>query len=353
MIRNLLASTAIATLIAAGAYAPAFAQTVEPMPGEQTMAPNVIHSEDNLASRIIGQRVYNSAGEDAENIGSVKDIVISANGEVEAIVIGVGGFLGIGQKDVALEYDLAEWVERDGDRWLVVSTNREALEALPEFDTAAYRPLPADTQVGNTTPATAEDLGIAAAPAATDAAPVDDMAAAPADDTGAVPGDTAATTGDMSTEPAGNMAAAPADDITAPADDMAAAPADDVMTDDTQTSAIDRSALSDVTGQVSADELIGTTVYGANDENVGSINDVILSDDGTVEAVIIDVGGFLGIGAKPVAVSMDNLAFLRDGDGSTYLYTQFTRDQLEAHPEYDASSFAQNRDGQLLVVPAQ
>src|SRR5690606_6248056 len=104
MIRNLLASTAIATLIATGAYA----QTAPaPAPVEQA-APQVKHAEGHLASNLIGETVYSSAGDDAEDIGSGNDLVISPEGDVEAIVVGVGGFLGIGQKNVALEYNLVE-----------------------------------------------------------------------------------------------------------------------------------------------------------------------------------------------------------------------------------------------------
>ena len=55
-----------------------------------------------------------------------------------------------------------------------------------------------------------------------------------------------------------------------------------------------------------AEELVGTTVYGANDENVGGIGDIALTQDGKVDAVIIDVGGFLGVGEKPVAVGFDS-----------------------------------------------
>lgn len=341
MIRNLLATTAIATLVATGAYAQTTTEPAPMAPTEQA-APQVKHAEGHLASNIIGQTVYSSSADDAENIGSVNDLVLSPEGDVEAIVVGVGGFLGLGQKNVALEYDLIEWTERDGNEWLVVQTNREALEALPDFDTAAYEPQAADAEVGNTTPATAEELAAAPAPAADDAAaPADDMAAAPAPTEEAAPAD--------------GMAAAPADEA-APADDMAAAPAEEpaMGTDETETSAIDRSTLTDVeeTG-LSADELIGTTVYGANDENVGSISDVILTGDNATDAVIIDVGGFLGIGSKSVAVDMDNLAFLSDADGNYYLYTQFTQEQLEAQPEYDEATFAENRDDQLIVVPAQ
>lgn len=364
MIRNLLATTAIATLIATGAYAQTTAPASTTAPMEQ-VAPNVKQAEGHLASNIIGETVYSSSTDDAENIGEVNDLVLSPEGDVEAIVVGVGGFLGIGQKNVALEYDLVEWVERDGNEWLVVETNRESLEALEEFDTAAFEPRPADTQAGNTRPATAEDLGAVAKTEDAAAAPADGqadgMAAAPAD------GDSMVKTGDdMAAAPAGSDADAGTRDRLAADDqagmqkndDMAAVPAeDDAMTetDDTRTSAIDRSSLTDVEeGGLSADNLIGTTVYGANDENVGEIGDVILSSDGAkVEAVTIDVGGFLGIGEKQVAVSMENLTFMQDENGQMYLYTQFTQEQLEAQPAYDETTYAEARDDQLMIVPAQ
>ena len=97
-----------------------------------------------------------------------------------------------------------------------------------------------------------------------------------------------------------------------------------------------------------AEELVGTTVYGANDENIGEISDIVLNKDGKVDAVIIDVGGFLGIGEKPVAVGFDNLAFMADKDGKKYLYTNFSKEQLDKQPAYDDKSFAEKRDEQLL-----
>lgn len=411
MIRNLLATTAIATLVATGA---AMAQTTTPpaTTAPTQAAPQVKHAEGHLASNLIGETVYNGTGEDAENIGEVNDLVLNNEGQVQAIVVGVGGFLGIGEKNVALEYNLVEWAEMDGDEYMVVETTREALEAQEEFDVAAFEPQPADAQVGNTKPATADDLAAApaagaeggeaatddmAAAPADDGAATDDMAAAPADDSAAAPAEeeTAAAPAEeapaddmAATEeeaPADDMAAAPADDGAAatteedtaaapaeeaPADDMAAAPADDgaateedtaaapaedgAATDETQTAAIDRSTLSEVqTGDISAEEFVGTTVYGANDETIGEIGDVILSEDGNVEAVIVDVGGFLGVGEKQVAVSMENLAFLSDEDGSMYLYTQFTQEQLDAQPAYDESTYAENSQDQLLVAPAE
>lgn len=294
MMRKFLATTAIVTLMATGG---AFAQTA-PATATATgqVTPQVIHADGHLASDIIGQTVYSGTGDEAKNIGKISDIVLSPSGEAEAAVIGVGGFLGIGKKDVAIEYELLHWADRDGSRYLVVETTREALEALPVFDVAAYRPMPADAEIGNTIPATGTQIGAATPPDGQNGTGVD-------------------------------------------------------AADDTHTAAIDRSGMTEVlAADISADHLIGATIYGANDEKVGSIADVVLSTDGLVDAVTVDVGGFLGIGAKEVALDLDNLIFMRDGN-DLYLYTALTKAQLEAQPAYDASTFAESRDQQLLVIP--
>ena len=51
-------------------------------------------------------------------------------------------------------------------------------------------------------------------------------------------------------------------------------------------------------------------------------------------AAIIDVGGFLGIGAKPVAVPLTDLEFMRDEDGEVHAVTTWTKDQLKDMPEH-------------------
>ena len=86
-------------------------------------------------------------------------------------------------------------------------------------------------------------------------------------------------------------------------------------------------------------------------KSYGEIGDIVLGQDGQIDAFIIDVGGFLGIGEKEVAVGMDQLEFLTDEDGNRYLYTNFTEEQLEAQPAYDEGSYAERRDEMRLVVP--
>ncbi|MCO6386318.1 PRC-barrel domain-containing protein [Aliihoeflea sp. 40Bstr573] len=368
MIRTLLATTAIATLLSTGAFAqttapattdPATAPATEAAPADAAETPGPEPVEGHLASNIIGEDVYNGVADDAESIGTVNDIVLGADGQAALVVVGVGGFLGLGEKDVALEYESLEWAQReDGSTWLIASTTREQLEQQEAFDRDAYDPDDADSMAA-TGAATGGAAATATAPADDDAA---DTAGEMADDAGdsiaetaddaedAMTDDTAATDDAAQTD---GMAAAPADgeddaamtDDTAMDDDAAAA-------DGTATAAIDRTTLTEVDAAgLSADDLIGTTVYGANDENVGSIEDVILDGD-TVDVVTLEVGGFLGLGDKEVAVSMENLAFMTDEDGELYLYTSFTEEQLEAQPEYDEATFAEARDEQLLISPA-
>jgi hypothetical protein len=65
----------------------------------------------------------------------VSDLVVTEDGRVEAVVVGVGGFLGIGEKRVALAWDSVRLTEQDGRRVFLVSATRDQLEGMPEFKT--------------------------------------------------------------------------------------------------------------------------------------------------------------------------------------------------------------------------
>ncbi len=94
----------------------------------------VIGADDVIVTQILGAPVYSSTADDAEQIGTVNDLVITADGDINAVVIGVGGFLGIGEKNVAVDFlSLEHSLAADNTwRW-VLGTTREALEAAPEF----------------------------------------------------------------------------------------------------------------------------------------------------------------------------------------------------------------------------
>lgn len=78
--------------------------------------------------------------------------------------------------------------------------------------------------------------------------------------------------------------------------------------------------------------LDGATIYGPGDEKIGSISDVHGAGRGAF--AVIDVGGFLGLGAKPVAMELEELEFMRDEDGNVHGVTTWTKDQLTAMPEH-------------------
>lgn len=80
------------------------------------------------------------------------------------------------------------------------------------------------------------------------------------------------------------------------------------------------------------DIIEGATVYSLDDDNVGSVSHV--HGTGPTSEIIIDVGGFLGIGSKPVALQANQLEFMRDEDGEVHAVTSFTEDQLKSMPEH-------------------
>jgi sporulation protein YlmC with PRC-barrel domain len=301
MFKMLLASTALATMVATSAMA---ANETTTTAGSETVVMTdkdaAIHMNNSLASNLIGSAVYGSASEDAEKIGDINDIVITPEGQVASVIVGVGGFLGIGEKNVAVEYGTIEWVERDGERWLVANMTREQLEAAPAFDRNTLYP---------------DNRSAEADSNATGQMAAEDQTAEKVEN-----GTSAVETAEQKTE---------------------------------QTMGIDRSAMTPVmTDELSADNLIGRTVYSANDENIGEVGDVLLTSDNKVEGFVLDVGGFLGMGEKPVAISPENLEIMANADGELTIFTPFTKEQLEAQKEYSKEDWDAKRDSIILVVPA-
>ncbi|MEO6012469.1 MAG: PRC-barrel domain-containing protein [Devosia sp.] len=78
--------------------------------------------------------------------------------------------------------------------------------------------------------------------------------------------------------------------------------------------------------------LEGATIYDAEDHKVGTVSHV--HGSGMSSQVVVDVGGFLGMGAKPVAVSAADLEFMRDENGDIHAVTNWTKDQLKKMPEH-------------------
>ncbi len=90
------------------------------------------------AKTYIGQTVYNAAN---ESVGDINDLIVSKNGGIVAAVIGVGGFLGMGEKWVAVPMaNITVSQATDGGKMKLMTTETaESLKAAPEFKTLAVQ----------------------------------------------------------------------------------------------------------------------------------------------------------------------------------------------------------------------
>jgi len=82
-------------------------------------------------------------------------------------------------------------------------------------------------------------------------------------------------------------------------------------------------------GQLRASQMIGSTVYDVQNQNIGSVKDIVLDRSGQVHAVVIDVGAFLGVGGKYVAISLNDLK--TDNDRLTL---NRSKEQLQSAQSY-------------------
>jgi sporulation protein YlmC with PRC-barrel domain len=110
----------------------------QPVEGQITMQ----DADTILADDLIGATVYNNT--DA-TVGDIDDLIIGMDGTVKGVVIGVGGFLGLGEKEVAIEMASLTVVNDDaGNPRLITSATEEDLKAAPEFVTAEDQQREAD-----------------------------------------------------------------------------------------------------------------------------------------------------------------------------------------------------------------
>lgn len=295
------------------------------------------------ASEFIGKRIYASeaaiegdayagAQPDWEDIGEINDVILSRDGNVEAVLVDVGGFLGIGERRIAIDMASVRFVADDAtaedlsDYFLVMQAPRAAFEEAPAYAWPHDAAMAVDNAAENTAEAAANtaeaageaatdtaeaaaDTAAAAGEAATDTAEAAGEAAA---DTAEAAADTAAAAGEQAAEASENAAAAAREPIVR--DGYAAPAAEDLNTE----------------------MLTGAKVYDANDEWIGEVSELLITTDGKITDAIVDVGGFLGIGEKPVQLNIGDIDILRKDDGSDLrVYVGMTKEQLEALPTYD------------------
>ncbi len=227
------------------------------------------------ASKLIGRSVTNGKN---ETIGKIESVYLDANGKVDSVIVGVGGFLGVGERYARLHWKDLQ-ISQNGEK-VTVNMTKDQLKAMAPYK---YKDQAERGQVFN-------DRGVWK----------DDSRAA---------ADARATTGSAAMD---NR--------------------DRTMTDNramTGKSTGDFNAQ----GDLSANAVIGTKVSNNNKDTVGSIEDLYVDGSGTIKTVVISVGGFLGVGAKDVAVKWSDLKQSRDGT-AVVLTTNLSKDDLKALPDY-------------------
>lgn len=286
IMKTLFASTAMAGIAATGV----FAQTVMSSDRREPHAAFLEHAEQSMlkASDVIGATIYapradasdgtrradgdrradgmtrGAWDDDAwENVGEITDALITEDGDVVAVLVDIGGFLGIGAKTVAMSLDsLSMHRDPDGDAddvRITVDLTREQLENAPEFEE--------DQRSGR---------------AGSGGREIDQRSA----------------------ERRERLQGFSRDGF----------------------ERAERDALT-------ADDINSASVYDLNDDSIGSVRDLVMADDGAIGHAVVDIGGFLGWGTHTVALPFDEVSVLRS-DNDVRVYVDFTRDELEAMPEY-------------------
>ncbi len=218
------------------------------------------------ASELVGMRVYASeAAVDAteyagvqdgwDDIGEVNEIMLNRDGSVDSVLVDIGGFLGMGERQVAVGMESLRFVSDSAtpddldDYFLVLNANRAIIEGAPVYE---------NTSMGT---------------------PVDGTVIDP---------------------------------MTPAADEEYAA--------------VDLATLT-------TDALVGASVYGPGNASIGEVSEVRMSGDQTIETLLVDVGGFLGIGEKTVALPIGDVAVTRKADSDDLrVQVSMTEDQLKAMP---------------------
>jgi hypothetical protein len=198
-------------------------------------------------------------------VGDIDDVIVTREGEVRALLIDAGGFLGAGETERRVDIENVRFVrdaDDQGEYFVVFAGNQQMFEEQGQYDAAQA-------------------------------------------------------------EQQGEMRATENEQF---ASQVAAEGRG--MGENLETVAWD---------SITTEEVLGARVYGSNDEWIGDLSEFNLADDGSIEGVIIDVGGFLGIGEKPVQMSLDQVTLRRYAGDEIRAYVNATEADFDAMQEWTGS----------------
>lgn len=88
-------------------------------------------SDQIMADKLIGMEVENE-GDDDDKVGKISDIILDMDGKVSGVLVGVGGFLGIGEKNVGMPWDRVQRIDTD-DKVVRVNVTKDELKDAPDY----------------------------------------------------------------------------------------------------------------------------------------------------------------------------------------------------------------------------
>jgi hypothetical protein len=225
-----------------------------------------------------------------DTVGDVVGAVVSSNGSIKSVIVDIGSWIS-GKKDVEIPWT---GVTQDKDGNLVVPLTKDQAKSMSAYSYS--------------------DPGLRGKLLGENGS-----AYQPSADASQSTADTTTATGTMSTDAATTTGTASNNTM---ASDSTMGNHDSVMNAD---------------GSLNGSEVVGLKVENGEKDSIGKIDEVLIDKNGHVGGVIVDVGGFLGIGAHPVRLDWKEVQFTQR-DGATIALVNASKDSLKAMPEYKTSS---------------
>lgn len=131
--KKTLSITALALAAALGTFAPCHAQVV--VGGSTTTGVSIIESTQialgwSVKKTLLGKSIYNEAN---QKVGKVEDIIISPDKSVSYVIVGAGGFIGMGRHDVAIP---VTQIQDKAGKLVMQGATKDSIKAMPRFDYA-------------------------------------------------------------------------------------------------------------------------------------------------------------------------------------------------------------------------
>jgi sporulation protein YlmC with PRC-barrel domain len=118
----LFSALALGVVAIAPAAVPSSAQALSFVPTQA--------AGEQSTSSIIGLQVQNPSG---DKLGDINYQVLDTSGKVSTVVVGVGGFLGVGEKNVGIPYGELKFSDKDGKHIAVIDASKDSLSAAPNY----------------------------------------------------------------------------------------------------------------------------------------------------------------------------------------------------------------------------